>query len=94
MTLKRLLTGWLLPLNYQLMQLVKKIFAPREVKKAEMMMMSIGNCDMNFFTKVSAHRDGEMQHLFPLNGASYWAKHINDCATSTTTIEALSGAPF
>ena len=27
----RLLTGWLLPLNYQLMQLVKKIFAPKEV---------------------------------------------------------------
>ena len=49
--LKRLLTGWLLPLNYQLMQLVKKIFAPREVKEAEMMMMSIGNCDMNFWQK-------------------------------------------
>jgi len=46
--LARLLTGWLLPLNYQLMQLVKKIFAPREVKEAEMMMMSIVNCDMNF----------------------------------------------
>ena len=29
--LARLLTGWLLPLNYQLMQLVKKTFAPREV---------------------------------------------------------------
>ena len=49
--LKRLLTGWLLPLNYQLMQLVKKIFAPREVKEAEMMMMSIGNCNMNFWQK-------------------------------------------
>ena len=30
--MRRLLTGWLLPLNYQLMQLVKKIFAPKEVK--------------------------------------------------------------
>ena len=31
MLMGRLLTGWLLPLNYQLMQLVKKIFAPKEV---------------------------------------------------------------
>ena len=31
-SIERLLTGWLLPLNYQLMQLVKKIFAPKEVK--------------------------------------------------------------
>ena len=31
MFMGRLLTGWLLPLNYQLMQLVKKIFAPKEV---------------------------------------------------------------
>ena len=29
--MQRLLTGWMLPLNYQLMQLVKKIFAPNEV---------------------------------------------------------------
>jgi hypothetical protein len=29
--LARLLTGWLLPLNYQLMQLVKQTFAPRQV---------------------------------------------------------------
>ena len=31
-----------------------------------------------------------MQHLCPLNGASYWAKHINYCANCTTTIEALT----